>query len=297
VIWNILDFILHETLLQLRRERLIAIATISTVAVLMMLLGAILLFLFDVNLNTNRILGEMEIWACFDEGVPREQAEAEVEKVGKWPSVRSARFVPKEEGMKWLRTQLPSSEALKAIGNPLPDGVRVRVKDPKELAPVAQRLERLDAIASVVRSDDVFHRAVRLKRAITWVTAIVCLLVAVAGAFIVHNTIRLSLHARWREIYIMQLVGATRATTAAPFLLEGAVHGLLGAALAACVLIPIHMYLASIAAGPPGVVVLAPDETMIRFAAALLVSGAVLGMVGAGLSIRRHLRHRREWQP
>jgi len=274
VIWNILDFILHETLLQLRRERLIAIATISTVAVLMMLLGAILLFLFDVNLNTNRILGEMEIWACFDEGVPREQAEAEVEKVGKWPSVRSARFVPKEEGMKWLRTQLPSSEALKAIGNPLPDGVRVRVKDPKELAPVA-----------------------RLKRAITWVTAIVCLLVAVAGAFIVHNTIRLSLHARWREIYIMQLVGATRATTAAPFLLEGAVHGLLGAALAACVLIPIHMYLASIAAGPPGVVVLAPDETMIRFAAALLVSGAVLGMVGAGLSIRRHLRHRREWQP
>jgi cell division transport system permease protein len=296
MIWNSLDFVFHEAALQLKRERLIAIATISTVAVLMLLVGAIVLFLLDLHLSAGWTLGEVDVWACFDSDLSREQAIAEAAKIGAWPEVRSHLFVSKEEGLEWLHRKVASSAALKELGNPLPDGVRVWVKEPRFLAPVAQRIEQMASIDSVRRSDDFFQRVVRLKRGISWAFVIVSVLVSVAGVFIVHNTVRLSLHARWREIYIMQLVGATRAITASPFLLEGAVHGALGSALAACILAPLHMYFVSATEGL-WAVSLVPDRAMPYFALCLVVAGASLGIAGSALSIRRHLRHGREWQP
>jgi len=296
VIWNSLNLVIHETALQLKRERLIAVATISTVAVLLLLVGAILLFLADLHLSAGMTLGEMDIWACFDRELPRERAMAEAEEIGRWPEVRSCQFVPKDEGLRWLHRRVASSAALRDLGNPLPDGVRVWVKEPRFLAPVARRIEGMENIDSVRRSDDLFRMAVRLKQGISWAFVIVTVLVSVAGIFIVHNTVRLSLHARWREIYIMQLVGATRVTTTAPFLLEGAVHGALGAGLAACLLVPLHMYLVNATARYWTMVSLVPDRLMPHFVLALVLSGALLGIAGSALSIRRHLRQRREWQ-
>jgi len=296
MIWDALEFVMHETALQLRRERLIAVATISTVAVLLLLLGGIVLFLFDLHLSTERILGELEIRAYFAEDFPRDQALAETRRIAVWPEIGAVSFVSKEEALKWLQRKVTSSVVLKDIGNPLPDGMSVRVKEPRFIAPVATRLSKVESITAVVGANSLSQRAVRMKRAITWVVITVSCLVGVAGVFIVHNTVRLSLHARWREIYIMQLVGATRAITAAPFLLEGAVHGALGAALAACVLVPVHMYLVSLASRPAGFICLAPDPLLGYFALGLVLSGAFLGVAGSALSIRRHLGQRREWQ-
>jgi len=121
-------------------------------------------------------------------------------------------------------------------------------------------------------------------------------LVAIAGVFIVHNTIRLALHARRREIYIMQLIGAGRGVIAAPFLLEGILHGALGAALSCCVLLPAHMYLRSLSERSTLFLLLAPDNALITFGVGLIVAGAFLGLTGSAFSVRRYLRRKPEWQ-
>lgn len=295
MIWDEIEFIFRETALQLRRERLIAIATVSTVAVLLLLLGALVLFHLNLRLWTDRVAQEMDVWGYFAKDVASAQDLAR--RVGAWPEVTSAQFVPKEEGMKRLRSYLPSSSALRGLRNPLPDGVRLRVRDPRLVPATARRLAALPGIKNVVPDpqDEFIQRMIKAKRIIFWAGVTVLALVAIAGVFIVHNTIRLALHSRWREIYIMQLVGGTRALIAAPFLLEGLVHGLLGSALACCLLIPAHMYLRHLSAHFASFVLLMPDRAMLTFGLGLLLAGALLGVTGSAVSIRRFLRRRPEW--
>jgi len=265
-------------------------------------LGAIVLFLLDVRLWTHRLGEELEVSAYFRLDFPRDEAAKATESIALWPEVRAAQLVPKEEGWKWLKGHVASSAKLDGLDNPLPDRVRVHVRDPDRLPAVARKLENLMGVKDVVPSADAAgqrgsfaHRVVQAKRAVTWAGIIIALLVAIAGLFIVHNTIRLALHSRRREIYIMQLIGATRGLIATPFLLEGMLQGALGAVVACCILIPAHMYLRNLSAQSAPFVILAPDSTLLPFGVYLVSAGAVLGLTGSGFSVRRYLRRKPEW--
>lgn len=298
-----MEFIIRETGLQLRRERLIAIATISTVAVLLVVLGAIVLFQLNLRLWTQRMAAELEVWGYFQRDLPRPEAIKLSQEIADWPEVRSVQFVPREEGLKRLKTYLPGSSALRGLGNPLPDAVRVKVVEARLVNHVAEKVGDLQQVRHVVpspgsasREARLVDRVVQTKRIISWAGVAVAALVSLAGVFIVHNTVRLALHSRWREIYIMQLVGATRALIAAPFLLEGLVHGVVGAILAACLLIPGHLYLHSASQRSAPFITLLPDRDLLAFGLYLLLAGGLLGLTGSIVSIRRFLRGRPEWQ-
>ena len=302
MIWDAIDFVLRETALQLRRERLIAIATISTVAMLLLLLGAIALFFTNVRLWTDRVAQELEISAYFDREFDREAALQTRDEVADWPEVGAAVFVPKEEGWEWLKGRLAISGELQGMDNPLPDKVRVRVTNPEQISMIGTRLQGLEGMSEVIPNPDAaaqegsFARTVvKVHRAVTWAGVLGTLLLAATSIFIVHNTIRLALHSRWREIYVMQLVGATRSWIAAPFMLEGAVHGALGAAVACCVLIPAHMYLRTLSADVAPFFFLAPNTILLPFAFYLILAGGLLGLTGSAVSVRRFLRGRPEW--
>jgi cell division transport system permease protein len=94
----------------------------------------------------------------------------------------------------------------------------------------------------------------------------------------------------------MQLIGAGRGVIAAPFLLEGMLHGALGALLASCLLLPAHMYLRSLSAESLPFVVLAPDNLLTWFGLGMFAAGAALGLTGSAFSVRRYLRKKPEWQ-
>ncbi len=302
MIWHTIDFVCRETALHLKRERLIAIATISTVGVLLLVLGAIVLFLLNLRLWTDRLAHEIQISAYFQSDFSREEALKACEQIAQWPQVHSTDFVPKEEGWEWLKTHLASSTGLSDLENPLPDAVRVRAKDPDLVPALAARLEGLQGVKDVIPGSDsarregsFARRVVQAKRAMLWAGVVISLLVITASIFIIHNTIRLALHSRWREIYIMQLVGTAPTTLAAPFVLEGTLHGLLGAAIASCVLVPVHMYLRDLSARAAPFLLLAPDRSLLPFTLYLLLAGALLGLTGSLVSLRRYLRQKPEW--
>jgi len=300
--WNTIDFVCRETALHLRRERLIAITTISTIAVLMLVLGSLVLLMLDIKSLTHNLRDMLEVRAYFLRDHPRDKAEEAARSVARWPEVRAAKFVPKEEGWRWLSRTIVSSRKLRGIDNPLPDGITVYVKEPELVPRVAAKLETLNGVKDVVPSaaesrqkGGFTYRLIQGKQILTGAGIALSLLVALAGIFIVHNTIRLALHSRWREIYIMQLIGAGRGVIAAPFLLEGMLHGALGATLAACILLPAHMYLRSLSAESVPFVVLAPDSILTWFGFGLLAAGAALGLTGSTFSVRRYLRRKPEW--
>jgi cell division transport system permease protein len=113
----------------------------------------------------------------------------------------------------------------------------------------------------------------------------------ITSAVIISNTIRLTVFARRREIAIMQLVGASSAYVRGPFIFEGFLDGLLGAALAIGLLaIARAQFLPKLLTALPFLPLsaAAPDITML--AAELLATGALVGILASWFSVGRHLR-------
>ncbi len=115
---------------------------------------------------------------------------------------------------------------------------------------------------------------------------------ALATAVLVSNTLRLAVFARREEIEIMKLVGATDAFVSAPFLIEGALQGLVGGALAVLALLALHGLLVprlQAAVSVAAALTLA-DTLPLRLVLALVAGGGAVGLLASALSVARTLR-------
>ncbi|NIM07372.1 MAG: hypothetical protein GTN69_09835 [Armatimonadetes bacterium] len=292
-----MDFIIEEVITNLRRDRLISFATLGVVAVAICVLGGIILFLLNLRLLTEQVAKELKITVYLKRDVSRDRAKSLETEVAAWPRVSSARLITKEEGWEEFKKTHPVGERLEGFPIPWTDAVEVRTQTSADVPAIGEKLAALEEAKDLVPTPEeigartgVPQRIIRVRHWMNYGVLLLAGLMALAGFLIIHNTTRLSLFARRREISIMQQVGATPGFVAAPFLLEGAVHGFSGALLACCVLVPVHMYLRALAANSGWALLkLLPDDQLLPIAVALIASGTLLGVAGAWLSLRRFL--------
>lgn len=204
--------------------------------------------------------------------------------------------IPAAEAMRRLRASLgPQGRVLDGLADDaLPASVEVRIHGLTHARAVALA-GRLRALPGVADVDDGAVWVARLEELLAGGRAVGLWMLgflAVATAVLVANTLRLAVYARRDEIDIMKLVGATDAYVAAPMLLEGAIQGLLGAGLAVGALVAANWtLLPRLRAALPMAAPLAPGDVLPgRLVAALLLGGALLGLVASAASLRRFLR-------
>ncbi len=154
---------------------------------------------------------------------------------------------------------------------------------------------RLRAVPGAVEVDDGAVWLARIEALVERGRQVGFLLLALLGAataILVSNTLKLAVYARRDEIEIMKLVGATNLYVGAPILLEGAIQGLLGAGLAAATLgVSNLLLLPRVREALPLAARLAPADIIPgRLLGALLLGGAVLGLVASAISLQRFLR-------
>ncbi|MBV8197944.1 MAG: hypothetical protein JO263_07400 [Candidatus Eremiobacteraeota bacterium] len=160
-----------------------------------------------------------------------------------------------------------------------------------EVPSVASEVRRLTGVANVVYGQQVVQRLLQLGAVLRRVgIAVIAVFFAVAG-IIIANTIRLTVFARRREIAIMQLVGATNTYIRLPFICEGLLAGLIGAAVAVGLLAVARgtLWPRLLEALPWVQLTPAPMDSR-ALAAELLLVGAAIGIVASWISVGRHLR-------
>ena len=289
------DFIVQEAATNLKRDRGITFATIGVVAVAIFVIGGVLLFFFNLSLWTNKLTGELKATVYLKSSIPRTRAQGLQTEIAAWDGVASARLITKEEGWEKFKQSYPGSERLGEFPIPWTDAIEVRTANLDDLPAIATKLADLTETKDLVPSLEQLtaeggtqQKASHLRRGVHIVGYLLVIIMVLAGFLIVHNTIRLSLLARKREITIMQHVGATPGFVAAPFMVEGAIHGFIGALLACALLVPAHMYLRVLAANSDWALFqLLPDNRLLTIAVTLLFVGSLLGLTGALLSLRR----------
>ena len=285
-----------EALRGLWRNGFMTVASVSTVAICLTVLAAILLVAVNLQYMASFVEGQVEIVAYVPRDFDRGRAEALLQRIRAIPGVRSAVFVTREEALERLKQQFGENrDLLEGLedpeANPLRDAVEIRLTSPEQAQAVAGTLSRLDGIEEVSHRQDVVDRLITITRVIRVGGLALVGLLGVATVFIIANTIRLTVYARRREIGIMKLVGATDGFIRWPFFLEGLLLGVAGAAVAAAVAwMGYSALVETLTAAVPFVPILEQEPLVWNLSKLLLALGAVIGAIGSAVSVRRFLR-------
>jgi cell division transport system permease protein len=286
-----IEFAVGQALINIRRHGLMSLAATSTVAIALCIVGGAGLFLLNVNRWTRTVVGEAEVYVYAKQGLARADALALQHKIRSLPQVASARFVPREEAYRDLQDKLGRSAGLfERLPNPLPDAIHVRTHDASQVAEVASLVRRWPGVGEVVHAERTIQILLAVRRIVGVASVVAGVLLLLAAMLIVHNAIRLTLIARRREIGIMQLVGATPGFVAAPFLFEGAFHGIAGALIALCVLVPGYIYAHHALTRSLSLFPLAPIGTLVDCSVLLVASGLIITGLASAVSLVRFLR-------
>ena len=270
---------------------------ILTIFVSLFLLALTLLAIKNIDSFIANIGNEYTLSAYF-EIEPTEQEQTEIQALLQLhPFVESSFYRSKEEAINVLYDYLGSQKEIVAgleIENPLPASFEIFIKRDADQSAIKQliiMLERNPLISEVFHGSawvDSAKSALRIFRilSLSLIGVLLCLVV-----LLIVNTSKLSLFAQKNEIIVMKLVGASEAFITMPFLISGALQGLIGGLLA-CIFVELTFYLFShIIAGSAllGTTIPELQSLDLLFSLAIILLGSILGGAGSYIGIGKYL--------
>lgn len=286
-------YLLGQSLVNTKRNALMSVASASTVAVSLLVLALFVVLALNFGHMAAVLDAQVEIVTYLKPDFDRSREGQLMSQIRAIPGVKAATFVSKEEALARLKAQFgDQKDLLDAVErhNPLPDTVEVQTTDPSVVPTVAAAIGRLDGVDRADYKQDVVRRLFAFTRALRTAGLGLVALLAGATVVLVANTTRVAVYARREEITIMRLVGATAAFISWPFLLEGAILGLLGAAAAVAASWWGYTWIQQqVALALPFVPILPRQPLLWHLTEWLTLLGVGLGAAGSGWSVRRYL--------
>ncbi len=284
------EYAVREALSSIRLNGLMSVASVSTVAISLLVLAVFLLVAVNLEYAAKVVESQLEIKAYVNEGASSEVIGDLQGKISGLAGVAGVEYVSKAEALDRLRAQLKDrADLLEGVEemNPLRDSFEIQVVRPEYLRGVAEQVAALSGIANVVYGEELASKIIRLTRALRLAGLGLAVMLAVATVFIISNTIRLTVFARRREIGIMKLVGATDSFIRWPFILEGMFLGLVGSLVSTSVVWRGYAWLVVRVRDTLPFIPVVPGRPVLP---GLTLMGALIGALGSAISLRRFLR-------
>lgn len=289
-----LEYAFRDAFRSMKRNKVMCLASIATVAVSLLILGCAWLLVLNSEHMANAMESELEINAYIKNEVTREEAlnlRRKFEAIG---GVAQVTFVSKEEGLKNLQERIAEdTDILEALGgnNPLPDMYRLKAKYAEDVPRIADEVQQIPEVENVRYGQGVVEKLLALTNWLRTIGVVIVLVVGLAAVFLISTSIKITVFARRREIGIMKLVGATDWFIRWPFFLEGLIVGLVGAIIA---VFSLHVFYSRLVQNVVLTLNFLPilrDTTVIFDVYKwLILIGTFLGAVGSAISLRRFLK-------
>ena len=285
--------LLRRALVNLWRAPVPSLLAVITIALALFLGGALAFSVLGMRALLASWGAQPSATAYLDRGLPEDEVRAIAARVrAEEPGVEVV-FVSPAQALDRLRVQLGAlGGALDGLPhNPLPATLELTPRSGGDLRALAQRVTRISGVVEVDYGREWVDRLEALGSALRRFGTASLVLVALAALLVVANTIRLAVYARRDEIEIMKLVGATDGYVRVPFLLEGALQGLCGAALALAGLLAVQrLVLPRAAAAFAFASDAAAPHLGTQHCLLLAGAGALVGLCGSYLAVARFLR-------
>lgn len=288
------EYFVREAVLSIKRNRLMSIASISTVTIALLILGIFSIMIINMNNLANILESQVQVNAYIKDETAQEDIDALAEKLRAIEGVTEVEFVTKETALQRFADRLgEQKELLDSLGdnNPLPSSFEIHVDMPERVKPVAEIVKGLDFVEETRFGQEVIEQLFSLTRILRIGGIILIIFLAFATLFIISNTIRITVFSRRKEVNIMKYVGATDWFIRWPFLLEGMLLGLIGSFIAVVLLSWVYGMIIDQVHASLAFLPMVPRWPMLMYAAVLLIfAGTGIGALGSSISLRKFLK-------
>jgi cell division transport system permease protein len=275
----------------------LSIASISCIAITLVIVAIALIATYNVNNITKKIEGVLEIVVFVDRDADEDDEKYVGESINKIDNVDTSKtlFHTKEELATQLREEDPSMAIILDTleENPLQASYVVSVKDVTKISDTAEEINEIQHVTSVRYGENIVNKLLNVFSILRNGCLVAVVALIVVTAFLVGNTIKITIFSRRQEIQIIRLVGTSNTVIKLPFLVEGFVLGIIGGFIALGISLFAYYFIFDYTNGTlftnlaP---LVSPSSISFNTAIILLAVGGLVGMFGSIMSARKYLK-------
>ena len=288
------QYFIKETYKSIRRNGFMSFASISTVAVSLLVLGMFLMIFLNTNNLAQYLENQVQISVYMQDSATDKELASVKDKLTKMPGVVKVTQVNKQQALERFKKRLGDQEQLlNSLGkeNPFPNSFEVQVYNPDRIKVLTPQIGQLPKVETAKFGQEVVEHLFQLTKILRLGGIVLVVFLAMATLFIISNTIRLTVFARRKEVIIMKYVGATDWFIRWPFLLEGMTLGFFGAVVAFVLINSIYASLLDRIHATLAFLPLLPTSPLLLYVDLfLLAAGTGIGALGSYISLRKFLR-------
>ena len=281
------------------RNLSLSVASVTCAVITLVLVSIGMLLSYNINKVTKNIQNELTIVIFMDKDINESELNKTKEDLMKIDNVKSVKFNSKED----IKNNMASeSETFNKIistweegENPLQDSFIVDLKDAKDINETATTIKNMEKVSLVKYGETTVNDLINIFEAIKKFTIGLVIGLILVTAFLINNTIKITIFSRKREIDIMRLVGTSNIVIKLPFFIEGFFIGLLGSIIPVIFTIFGYTYAYNSLSRVNlsnfmNLISLAnPNEIIYKVSLAIIVVGTVIGALSSVRAVRKYL--------
>ena len=281
-------------------NKMFSIASIATMAACIFMFGMFYAIVANFQHVVKDVESSVAITVFFDEGTTQDEIDEIGQKIAMRPEVSSFNFVSADEAWEEYKLEYFDGDEAAAASfgsdNPLSDkaNYEIYMEDISQQSSLVSYLEGQDHISKVRQSEMVANTLTDFNRLVSIVSAVIIVILICVAVFLISNTVRTGIAVRREEIGIMKMIGATDFFVRAPFIVEGILIGLIGAAIPLCILYAMYgkiiTYVASRFGFLNNLLTFLPVQTVFEVLVPVgLILGVGIGYIGSKATVHKHI--------
>ncbi len=273
----------------------LSMASILCATITLLVVAVSLIIAGNVEDVTKNLEKELTIVVYLERNATEEDAKFIENSIKAINNVSNVTYKSKEE---WKNEMSEYNSSYGSIfdnysENPLPDSFVVYVNDVNSLEKVTSEIKKLDKIDSAGYGKDAVTTIVSVFDFVEKITVVIVIALIFVTAFLITNTIKLTIYSRRNEIEIMRLVGSSNTAIKLPFVIEGFVIGILGSIIP--IILTIYGYIIAYEKLNGHIYVeliklISPYNFVFYISLIIMALGALIGMLGSLMAVRKYLK-------
>lgn len=299
--YSILGYLVGEGFRNFFKNKKSTIASVIIMCATMFIFGIFFLIGENVNYIMDQVQSKQAMQIFINPEATKEQ-EAELEqKIKSIQYVNTIEYTSKEQALNDVKSWSSSVELI--LGDLTSDGYNpfkasyvITLTDLTKAEEVQGQIETFDNVASVQTGNKTINKLIQVANGIRTATGVILVLLVLISIFIIANTIKLTVHARRKEISIMKYVGATNGFIRWPFMVEGIIIGIVSAIISVLILGFTYNFVVEniMNGGMPeivgGINLLTFSEMLSMLFIVYIIIGIGIGTIGSAISMKKYLQ-------
>ena len=292
--FSVIGYLIGEGFRNVFKNLKSTLACLSIMCATMIIFGIFFAVLENINHAVEQVEKSQGMEVFISKGTSEERMKEIGDEIRAIPGVNNAKFKSEEDAKNQLKQKFGENQHLIDSVTILRPSYVVTFSDLELSRDIENAARKIEEVANVTSSQDTINKLLRVANGIRLASIVILVLLIAISVFIISNTIKLTVHARRKEISIMKYVGATNSFIRWPFIVEGIIIGVVAGLISILVVGGLYNLVTgklmdTALSTMIGISLLEFRDMFTLIISVYSVLGIGIGILGSSISMRKYL--------